>query len=107
MHETNRFNFLSTSKTCDWTCPCGELIFAKRNSYQKCTKSRTNSQPAITPGDWLCGSCNEMNFALRTVCMQCALGKDYKEKKKLSCGHIEMCMKSVKKYFMFYMSSSI
>jgi hypothetical protein len=63
----------------DWTCSCGELVFASRNNCRKCGKEKPTAlnkkeqQVTIKAGDWVC-SCNEINFGSRIACFKC--GKD-------------------------------
>ena len=78
----------------DWKCSsCGNINFARREECKQCSKARTaDCQPAYAPGhaslkpskggkggmpgvqydpDWVCSSCQNINFARRAECRQC------------------------------------
>ena len=79
----------------DWTCPkCQGLVFASRSECFKCGEPKPQSAqwsgaqpPAPTPmmrdgkawngrpGDWMCPSCYNNNFASRTACFRCSTPK--------------------------------
>ena len=79
----------------DWTCPkCQGLVFASRSECFKCGEPKPQSAqwsgaqpPAPTPmmrdgkawngrpGDWMCPSCYNNNFASRHSCFRCSAPK--------------------------------
>jgi hypothetical protein len=75
----------------DWPCSCGEINFSSRQQCRKCSLPRAQpmwmpsslppnqsvASPSIAsayvakPGDWICPSCQDLNFASRLACRRC------------------------------------
>ncbi|KAJ3694717.1 hypothetical protein LUZ60_000094 [Juncus effusus] len=73
---------MSCRQAGDWNCTtCAYLNFGKRDSCQRCGKSKLGLPPGtggtiqcnwdIKPGDWYCYSCGVHNYANRTDCFKC------------------------------------
>ena len=70
--KNGEFSTLPPPKPVDWTCECGEKIFASKYRCRRCGKDR----PGLKEGEWVCSNCARRNFRGRTVCFFCDLDKD-------------------------------
>lgn len=69
-----------TTKPGDWTCKCGNLVFASKSACFKCGTPKPNSTtapmvqsalPAANGGDWNCSNCGYLVFRSKSVCGKC------------------------------------
>lgn len=76
------------AKAGDWVCEaCGDLQFARNNTCRMCGAPRPKASYTLNvgkpggkaegkaqgmkPGDWICDSCGDMNFARNVTCRKC------------------------------------